>query len=82
MTLSWLAVRPQVKKEMRTSVRTVEGGYLTAPSSTSSYVLTQPLQPQERKGGGADAALRQLALQMSRLLPKLFNLGVMLIPYM
>lgn len=58
------------------------GGYLTAPSSTSSYVLTQPLQPQERKGGGADAALRQLALQMSRLLPKLFNLGVMLIPYM
>ena len=58
------------------------GRYLTAPSSPSSYVLTQPLQPQERKRGGAATALRQLALQKSRLLPELFNLGVMLIPYM
>lgn len=55
---------------------------LTCSLLTSCYVLTQPFQAQERKGGGVTQLLGKLAMQMSKLLPKLCNLGVMLTPYM
>lgn len=54
---------------------------LTAPSSTAVTCSPSHYIHGIREAGRGDTALGKLALQMGRLLPKLFNLGVMLIPY-